>query len=145
MSTLNITHTERMVTETCCQCGVIFAMTESYKASRKKDKEYFYCPNGHAQHYTKSDADHLREELAQERHLREQVEADRTWWKNRSAEKDASLQAKERRLSAAKGQITKIKNRVGKGVCPCCNRFFSDLNRHMTSKHPTYAAAEPQS
>lgn len=30
----------------------------------------------------------------------------------------------------------------GHGVCPCCNRTFSDLQRHMASKHKGFAAEE---
>jgi DNA repair exonuclease SbcCD ATPase subunit len=45
-------------------------------------------------------------------------------------------------LIAARGQMTKLRNRVGKGVCPCCNRSFENLKRHMVSKHPDYAAGE---
>jgi hypothetical protein len=25
--------------------------------------------------------------------------------------------------------------RVNAGICPCCNRHFTDLERHMKSKH----------
>lgn len=31
-----------------------------------------------------------------------------------------------------------IKKRVGNGVCPCCNRTFENLSRHMSCKHPEY-------
>jgi hypothetical protein len=29
-------------------------------------------------------------------------------------------------------------------VCPCCNRTFQALARHMNSKHPTYADGPQQ-
>ena len=43
-------------------------------------------------------------------------------------------------LSAQKGVTTRLKNRVQKGVCPCCNRYFAQLQRHMTTQHPNFAA-----
>ncbi|WP_159103999.1 hypothetical protein [Rhodopseudomonas sp. B29] len=49
-------------------------------------------------------------------------------------------EAAERRAAAARGQVTKIKNRVGHGVCPCCNRTFANLARHMAGEHPGYTA-----
>jgi DNA repair exonuclease SbcCD ATPase subunit len=65
----------------------------------------------------------------------------------RLAEKDDELrrqrervEAAERRGAAARGQVTKIKNRIGHGVCPCCNRTFENLHRHMASQHPTFTA-----
>jgi hypothetical protein len=38
-----------------------------------------------------------------------------------------------------------VQKRVGNGVCPCCNRTFEDLARHMKVKHREYslAAAPP--
>ena len=50
----------------------------------------------------------------------------------------ASVRPETRRRAAAKGQLTKVKKRVGNGVCPCCTRSFTDLARHMESKHPAY-------
>lgn len=40
---------------------------------------------------------------------------------------------------ALKGVVTRTKKRVGNGVCPCCNRTFQQLARHMEAKHPEYA------
>lgn len=31
-----------------------------------------------------------------------------------------------------------LRNRAAAGVCPCCNRTFEQLGRHMTTKHPEY-------
>lgn len=36
-------------------------------------------------------------------------------------------------------------DRVGKGVCPCCKRSFTNLRRHMTTKHPDVAKVTPPS
>jgi hypothetical protein len=33
-----------------------------------------------------------------------------------------------------------MKKRAVAGVCPCCNRHFRELERHMASKHPKYAS-----
>ncbi len=44
----------------------------------------------------------------------------------------------EASLIATKGVVTKIKKRVGVGVCPCCNRTFKQLSAHMAQKHPEF-------
>ena len=49
-------------------------------------------------------------------------------------------QENARQASAAKAQVTKIKKRVGHGVCPCCNRTFGNLAAHIAQKHPTFTA-----
>lgn len=95
----------------------------------------FYCAYGHRQFYVEgeTEADKLRRErdrLAQqiaERDDRIRAERDRA-------------DAAERRSAAARGQVTKIKNRVGAGVCPCCTRSFSNLRRHMETQHSDYRA-----
>ena len=53
-------------------------------------------------------------------------------------ERQKKRQHAERRVSAAKGQITKIKKRSAEGRCPCCNHVFVDLLSHMKSKHTDY-------
>jgi hypothetical protein len=59
------------------------------------------------------------------------------------AKRDAEYQRSQRetaeRSSAAyRGKVTEIKNRVGRGVCPCCNRTFQNLMGHMKTKHPEF-------
>lgn len=46
--------------------------------------------------------------------------------------------------SEREAKVTRIKNRVGNGVCPCCNRTFQNLQRHMHTKHPEYRSDEPK-
>lgn len=54
---------KQYILEECCECGIDFGFTASFQANLKKTKQTFYCPNGHAQSYTKSTADILREKL----------------------------------------------------------------------------------
>jgi uncharacterized protein with NRDE domain len=119
----------------CCpKCGIEYAAPKTFMEECRKDPTiYFHCPNGHGRHFSESEADKLRKErdrLAQ-----------------RIAEKDDQIrhqreltEAADRRAAAARGQVTKIKNRVGHGVCPCCNRTFENLHRHMATQHPTFTA-----
>lgn len=91
----------------------------------------FYCLAGHPQYFTESDEvkiKKLERQLANERASHDQTRADRD--------------ATERRRRAEKGAKTRIKNRVGRGVCPCCNRSFENLGRHMQSKHPEFMESE---
>ena len=121
------------VEESCYKCGLPFAMTEDFKEERLKDRGEFFCPKGHGQIYTgKSEAEKLREQLRWETLEREAVEAQLKRQKNYTKEVEKSKYA-------LKGVITKTKNRIAKGVCPCCNRQFKDMMKHMESKHPDYA------
>jgi phage terminase Nu1 subunit (DNA packaging protein) len=124
-----------LVVKTCGQCGVVFALPRTlddanFKAGSTKT---WYCPNGHGRVYRESKADKLERELQQERQRLDQARADANFQRTMRA-------AAERSARAARGQVTKIKNRVSKGVCPCCNRYFANLHRHMTTQHPDYTA-----
>ena len=105
----------------CWNCGVPFGLTNDYDDRRRDDCRTFYCPNGHPQSYSESEADRLRREL--------------------DAAREATAEAR-RQLAATKGQVTKLKRRAQNGVCPCCHRHFVALERHMSTKHPDYAAPD---
>lgn len=115
----------------CCKCGIPFAVPASIREDWTKTGESFYCPNGHSQHYSESEVSKLEKELQRERKRKE--------WAERQAT-IATQQAEyaERRRRAQKAVNTKLKKRIGAGVCPCCNRTFKQLAQHMENKHPDY-------
>jgi hypothetical protein len=117
----------------CASCGVIFAIPRALEQRRRKDAGSFYCPNGHSMWFGKSEADKEREKREQAERQAECVRASRDAWRDQA-------EAAERRRRAIKGQLTKVKKRVAAGVCPCCNRTFADLARHMAGQHPNYVA-----
>jgi hypothetical protein len=116
-----------METEECCACGVLFAMTREFRQARldKGPTLTFYCPNGHVQHYTKSRIRELEEQLAAKAR---ELTAARC---ETLAEKHLREEA-ERQQAAAQRKLKRTHN----GVCPCCNRSFVNLRRHMSTKHP---------
>lgn len=124
-----------LVVETCCSCGTLFAMEHSLQRNRKETRKIFYCPNGHGMAYNEGEADKLKRQLAREARLRE------------IAESDARHQAMRREwaensLRTTKGVVTKMRKRAAGGACPCCNRYFANMHRHMTTKHPDYGTQE---
>lgn len=134
-------HRVDFVVEYCCQCQIPFAMSKSF-FERVKNKQRpggvydpdfgFYCPAGHQQWYTgKTEAQILQDQLDQkDRELR---------WAREG--RDAAIKREDRMRrsrDATRGHFTRIKTRVIHGVCPCCNRSFQNLRRHMKSKHPKY-------
>lgn len=141
------TNYQEMVVETCCSCGMSFAMTAEFKRqkldARGTKDAWFYCPAGHNQYYLgKTDAQKLQEQLDEERRLRQRAEQTTAMWID--AEREASEEAKYHRHRAAayKGHATRITKRAKAGVCPCCNRTFQQLARHMATQHPTFTPME---
>lgn len=111
----------------CFKCGTLFALPDQVNDELVRTGRNFFCPNGHQQHYSESTEAKLKTERDRVARLNARLDQER-----------AERAAAERRASAARGQITKIKKRVANGVCPCCNRTFKDLGRHMSSQHPDY-------
>lgn len=114
-----------LATETCCSCGMLFAVPSDFQARRKDDHKSFYCPSGHCQSYTgATEAMKLRKELdAKERDLR-----------NATAR---ALTAESERRQIAKAH-DKMRKRIVNGVCPCCNRSFENLRMHMQTEHADF-------
>ena len=112
-------------TEQCCNCGMSFAMTADFKRRRIDDRALFYCPSGHAQHYTgKTEAQKLKQELERKQQMLDAAQA-----RAATAERDREQVAKAHK---------KMRARVMNGVCQCCNRTFQNLLMHMKSKHPDF-------
>jgi uncharacterized Zn-finger protein len=83
----------------------------------------WYCPNGHPRIYTDTLEDKLEREKARSARL--------------VAERD-QLDASNRALRGVVTRKGRQLARVKAGVCPCCNRTFQNLVRHMETKHPDY-------
>jgi hypothetical protein len=114
------------LTTITCSCGGVYAINE---ITRQKHRDYGtswtcpYCKTGWG--YRESEADRLRKEVTaaktealRQQHLRESVERERT----------QILLEKKR-----------IEKRAKAALCPCCNRSFISLARHIQSKHPELA------
>lgn len=124
----------------CCECGLTFGLSSEFEQRRREDHRNWYCPNGHPQHFPgktrlEQERDAARELAQREARRRELAER-----RANNAEQDAD---NSRRSAAAyKGWATRVRNRIKNGVCPCCNRSFSNVRRHMASQHPDYKVPE---
>lgn len=137
MSYLTFTGTLEIIT--CCHedCKQKFAMEDALYRQRKNDHYTFYCPRGHKQHFPdKSNEELLQQELQQQKEKIERLEQSRTSLHTLLTNERTGRRNEVRSLKGAK---TRILNRVKNGVCPCCNRSFSNLKRHMDSKHPDHS------
>lgn len=135
MSTLLLTTTFTQVT--CYKCHILFAVPDRFNNDRRRDHEGFWCPAGHVQYYSgKSSEDKLRDELAREKHRLEQKEAAERRLLERLASERQAHQGTVRRLNATRGVVTRHKNKISAGRCPCCSASFKDLQRHMQNRHP---------
>ena len=117
---MELTYTERLIV-TSCWCGINLAVPEPLHRWAKNDqRNHIYCPLGHT--FVFRDDYRTKYESA-----------------NRRAQANLDLlRAEERSHTATRGHLTRTKKRVAAGVCPCCNRTFQNLARHMKGQHPEY-------
>lgn len=112
-------------TMVCPMCGVMYAVPERLLEKARTDpRREWFCANGHNLHYPGKTEEQrikaLKDEVARQKAIRDQTEAS---------------------LRATRGVVTRQRKRlerVAKGVCPCCNRSFTDVRKHMKSKHPEW-------
>ena len=119
--------TNALVTVRCAACSMDFGIPEWLNHAKRSDQTSFYCPAGHSQYFPKGKTS---EDLVRERLARTEMKV---------ANLADDLRAERSSHAATKGKLTKTKNRIANGVCPCCNRTFVQLARHMKSQHPEYA------
>lgn len=110
--------------EVVCWCGVPHAIPAALDDQANRKGMAVHCPLGHK--WVTKDPEHerLKRENAGLRDARERL----------IRQRDDEARAH----SATKAQLTKARNRIAKGVCPCCNRQFVNVARHMASKHPEF-------
>jgi hypothetical protein len=121
----------------CARCGMTFGITRDFEQRRRDDHRSFYCPNGHENAFQDdTEVDRLKATL-QRAH-----ESRRYAYDQLSAARQLA-QTERRRAAAAKGQLTKMRNKVARGECPMsgCGESFSDLHAHVTEQHPELAEA----
>ena len=109
---------------TCANCGGPIALAN--ESQLRESKKEFTCPSGHVNVFAgKTDAekkaDALTNELFREKQRREMAEREVVQERNRAVKAERKVR------------------RAEKGLCTCCNRSFTNLRRHMETKHPDEA------
>lgn len=126
MATISFTEVIVFNVHTCNTCGCQYGLSENFEKKLRDTHATFYCPNGHGQWYPQdNEAEKLRKELKRkEQELSDEV------IRKFAAENERDRIAKN--LKKANSQLKRVHN----GVCPCCNRSFENLQRHIRNQHP---------
>ena len=140
---LTMEFTGTLVIETCCHetCGMTFAMPDAFHRQKRRDHTNWYCPRGHSQHYTgESDLEAAKRREAAAR-SRESAA-----WAAAGAARDQA-RAAQRSISALRGHLTRVRNKIANGVCPVpdCRRHFDNVQSHIATQHPDFRVTDPDS
>jgi len=135
---VDIQYGTKITAITCGVCHIPFGIPLGMYDKVSTDGSWFYCPNGHYIHYLETENQKLKKQVDNLTSTKERLMVQRD-----EAKREAEHQAS--RANGYKGALTKVKKRVGKGVCPCCNRHFANVERHMVNQHPEYTDAPSDS
>lgn len=123
---------ERHIVKQCATCAVWHTIPEIIYNSYRREGGFWHCPNGHQRGFRTGE-----EKLEQER-----IRQERDRLKQDAARLSEEISAERKRADAAEKRIVHIRRRTAAGVCPCCNRTFVNVQRHMKSKHPNVVPLE---
>lgn len=128
----------QMYVSDCPNCGVIYGIPRDYEIRRREDGRKFYCPNGHSGSFGESEIDKAKR-------LQAAAERRETSARIRATAAYDQAQAAERSARAYRGQVTRIKNKISRGVCPVgnCRRNFTNVKAHIATQHPVWAHEHP--
>lgn len=115
----------------CWDCSIPYYLTKEKYDRCKSHKENFFCPNGHGAVFTSGPVEELKKQLEDEKQKLKWAQDSRDYYQRKT-------KTLEKSRAAIKGQLTRVRNRIKHGVCPCCTRTFQDLSRHMKTKHPEF-------
>ncbi len=128
-----ITQTVTLTQINCGQCGGTYAINERYRQQKSDQGGGWNCP------YCKCSWGYFNDnELARTKKALEQQKANTEWYRQQAETRGKDRDHAQHQVRAYRGVITKTKRRIAHGVCPCCQRTFQDLARHMKGQHPGY-------
>lgn len=127
---------------TCPECGIQTGCDQSYMARLRERKKSFFCLNGHSLSFNPQGDDAIKSKLAlvEKQLLAKTRQLEMSEAETEEARRRSDALAKS--LASTKSTLERTKKRAAAGVCPCCNRSFEVLHRHMQSQHPDYVAKE---
>lgn len=102
-------------------CDQSFGMSLRFYDETRRTGNCWHCPSGHPRIWAgKTTEQQLADAQARETALQDQLTA-------------AVNEAEQTRVA-----LLRDRQRFANGVCPCCNRSFENVRRHMATKHPDY-------
>lgn len=107
-------------------CNIEFGLPRSLYDACKNKGTAFHCPKcGDSRVFRTTELQKLK--------------AENERLKGRVHSAECQRRHAEHQRNAARKSHRKMRDRVKNGVCPCCNRTFENLLRHMRTKHPEYS------
>lgn len=119
-----------LTTFSCGTCGGVYAINELVRSQHKREGTGWHCPycrEGWG-YFGDGEIDKLKESL--------RLSNKRADFQSRRADRQSqAARTAEYRRRAAVGRLTKIRNKIARGECPCCGKRFQNLLEHLQKRH----------
>lgn len=134
----------------CAQCRETIFLTVVQEEMLRRNQGRFFCLWGHSNFFPEGESEATKLRRERDRLKQDAARLQDEIRLARAAQDEAVKQATEarkdraeaeRRAGAAHAETARLKTRAAAGVCPCCNRSFENLRRHMADQHPEQAKA----
>jgi len=122
----------------CIDCGMDFAIPSVLLNQLRENKKTFYCPLGHPMVFGTSTGDRLKAEAEKLRADLERVKKNEAWLQDKLKSERELADKTSVALRETRTRLRHTRERAKNGVCPCCQRSFVQLQRHMATKHPEF-------
>jgi hypothetical protein len=121
----------------CCKCKCEMWIPDAlYEAAQSaRGVISFYCAYGHAQVFAVGETEETK--LRRER---DRIRRERDRLKQREAMLEEEARLARERADKAEAATKRLKKKAAVGNCPCCKRTFTNMARHMQTKHPEFRA-----
>lgn len=123
---------DRHVITQCGTCSVWHTVPKIVWDTQIREGGYHYCPNGHSRGW----------KTGTEKEEQERIRRERDRLRQDAARLADEIAAAKTRADEAEHKYLKARQRAAAGVCPCCNRTFVNVQRHMKTKHPNVVPLE---
>lgn len=107
----------------CVECGVVFGVLKEHYDNLREYGGFYHCTNGHTRGWSESASKRAERERENQRNKQRVAQL--------SDEVEQERKAKELAIKAT----ARLRKRAHAGVCPDCNRTFTNMARHMATKH----------
>ena len=121
----------------CGECGGTYALAKRYVDKKREHGGFWTCPYckcGWGFSAEDSDVKQLEKKLARQI---EATEGQRLRKVEAMGQRDYFESSRNGMKGALRKEQKKM-DRVKNGVCPCCNRHFANLERHIKGQHPEF-------
>ena len=130
---------ELHVVNQCGTCGVWHTIPKIVYDCCFQEGGFWHCPNGHSRGWAEGQDERDHKALRLERDRLKQQTAQLQ--DEIAAERKRAMEA-EKKAGDAQRRYVSARKRACAGVCPCCNRTFENVQRHMKTKHPNVVPLE---